>query len=54
MGGSDALETYVRSMIPLGRWAKMEEIAERVVYLASARSGYMTGHSLVIDGGESL
>ncbi len=54
MGGRERLEAYVRSKIPLGRWAKMEEIAESIVYLASARSGYMTGHSLVIDGGESM
>lgn len=54
LGGRDGLETYVRSTIPMGRWANMEEIAESIVYLASARSGYMTGHALVIDGGESL
>lgn len=54
LGGREALQTYVHSTIPMGRWAKMEEIAESIVYLASARSGYMTGHALVIDGGESL
>ena len=54
LGGRAALETYVNATIPMGRWARMEEIAESIVYLASSRSGYMTGHALVIDGGESL
>jgi NAD(P)-dependent dehydrogenase (short-subunit alcohol dehydrogenase family) len=54
MGGREAMESYVARSIPLGRWAKVEEIAEAVVYLASDRSGFMTGHALVIDGAESL
>ena len=36
---------------PLQRVARPEEIAEAVLYLASARSGFVTGTSLVIDGG---
>jgi NAD(P)-dependent dehydrogenase (short-subunit alcohol dehydrogenase family) len=38
----------------MGRWADLEEIAQSIVYLASSRSGFMTGHALVLDGGESL
>lgn len=54
MGGRAALETYVADTIPLGRWAKVEEIAAAILYLASDQSAFMTGHALVIDGGESL
>jgi NAD(P)-dependent dehydrogenase (short-subunit alcohol dehydrogenase family) len=54
MGGRDALEAYVARSIPMGRWALVDEIAESIVYLASDRSGFMTGHALVIDGGECL
>ncbi len=54
MGGRAALETYVKSSIPMGRWATMDEIAQSIVYLASSRSGFMTGHALVLDGGESI
>jgi NAD(P)-dependent dehydrogenase (short-subunit alcohol dehydrogenase family) len=54
MGGRENLERYVRETIPLGRWASVEEIAESVLYLASDRSAYMTGHALVIDGGECI
>ena len=54
MGGRGALEDYVRDAIPMGRWGSPEEIAEGIVYLASDRSSFMTGHALVIDGAESL
>jgi NAD(P)-dependent dehydrogenase (short-subunit alcohol dehydrogenase family) len=54
MGGRVALESYVRDTIPMGRWATVEEIGASVLYLASDQSGFMTGHALVIDGGESL
>jgi NAD(P)-dependent dehydrogenase (short-subunit alcohol dehydrogenase family) len=35
---------------PLKRFAKPEEIAAAVVFLAGAQAGYVTGHDLVIDG----
>lgn len=54
MGGRAALESYVAGSIPMGRWASVEEIAASIVYLASDHSGFMTGHALVIDGGECL
>ena len=54
MGGRAALERYVAVSIPMGRWASVEEIAASIVYLASDQSSFMTGHALVIDGGECL
>jgi NAD(P)-dependent dehydrogenase (short-subunit alcohol dehydrogenase family) len=54
MGGRGALEAYVKDKIPMGRWASVEEIAESILYLASDRSSYMTGHALVVDGGECI
>jgi NAD(P)-dependent dehydrogenase (short-subunit alcohol dehydrogenase family) len=54
MGGRGAIEAYVAKQIPLGRWASVDEIAEAILFLASDRSAFMTGHALVIDGGESI
>jgi NAD(P)-dependent dehydrogenase (short-subunit alcohol dehydrogenase family) len=54
MGGRDAIENYVRTKIPMGRWASAEEIAEAILFLVSDRSSFMTGQALVVDGGESI
>ncbi|RUZ45180.1 SDR family oxidoreductase, partial [Mesorhizobium sp. M7A.F.Ca.US.003.02.1.1] len=54
MGGRGAIETYVRTKIPMGRWASADEIAEAILFLVSDRSSFMTGQALVIDGGESI
>lgn len=46
----DIIESYV-SNIPLGELGVPEDLGPLVVYLASDSSRYMTGASLVIDGG---
>ena len=37
--------------VPMGRMATVEEVADVYVFLASDLSRYVTGHSLVVDGG---
>lgn len=54
MGGRDQLETYIENAIPMGRFGHIEEIADCILFLASDRSSFMTGHALVVDGGESI
>jgi NAD(P)-dependent dehydrogenase (short-subunit alcohol dehydrogenase family) len=38
--------------IPMDRFGEPEEVAAAVAYLASTDSGFITGHQLVIDGGQ--
>lgn len=54
MGGRAGLEAYVAGAIPMGRFASPGEIADSIVFLASDRSSFVTGHALVVDGAESL
>jgi NAD(P)-dependent dehydrogenase (short-subunit alcohol dehydrogenase family) len=54
MGGREKLLAYIKEKVPMGRFASVEEIAEAILFLASDRSAFMTGHALVIDGGESI
>jgi NAD(P)-dependent dehydrogenase (short-subunit alcohol dehydrogenase family) len=48
------VDTGLKAMvdrIPLGRLGQPEEVAQGVVYLASDASSYVTGETLLIDGG---
>jgi 3-oxoacyl-[acyl-carrier protein] reductase len=40
--------------VPLGRGGRAEEIASAVAFLVSSEASYITGQSLVIDGGNSI
>jgi 2,4-dienoyl-CoA reductase [(3E)-enoyl-CoA-producing], peroxisomal len=49
---ADEMSSMIASGIPLGRLGTCHEIAEAAVYLCLAQ--YVTGHVLVVDGGEWL
>lgn len=46
-----ALKTYSEQMIPLGRWATADEVARVIGWLASDEAAYISGTTVVIDGG---
>jgi gluconate 5-dehydrogenase len=49
----EVIETFLQQ-IPMGRYGEPDELGPLAVYLASDASAYMTGASLVIDGGYTL
>ncbi len=49
-----AAEERIRAKIPLGRFATREEVARHALYLLSPAADYVTGETLVVDGGLTL
>ena len=47
------VDTYIENC-PLGCWANEDDIKGPVVFLASEASGYVTGATLVMDGGWTI
>ena len=44
-------DDQIRGLIPAGTRGTVDDVAAAVCYLASDEAGYVTGHSLVVDGG---
>jgi NAD(P)-dependent dehydrogenase (short-subunit alcohol dehydrogenase family) len=52
--GVPELEGMVNRLVPMGRMAQSEEIADAVIFLCSPRSSYVTDCGFIIDGGTTL
>lgn len=49
--GAGVTEEQASAMVPMGRIARPDELAEAALWLCSGESSYVTGHSLIVDGG---
>lgn len=49
--GEPEVNKFMLGLHPMGRFGRPEEIAEAVVWMCSDRASFMTGQSLVLDGG---
>lgn len=50
-GKEKAVEKQYEDMEPVGRMGDPKEVAEAVVWLASDRASFVTGHAMAVDGG---
>ena len=56
-GGAERVrnsEERAKREVPLGRTGRLKEVGYLALYLASSASDYMTGQTIMLDGGQSL
>jgi 3-oxoacyl-[acyl-carrier protein] reductase len=51
---SDEHQERMLASIPMGRYAEPEEVGWAVRFLAAPEAGYITGQTLIVDGGQVL
>lgn len=50
---SQGVKGYIEQSVPMRRFGAPQEVADAVLFLSSARASFITGASLLIDGGQS-
>ncbi len=50
----ESVKEQIHSQVPAGRFGEPEEVAEGVAFLAAEEAGYVTGQTLVVDGGMTM
>jgi len=51
VGNDPEKRAYMNDKHPIGRIGKSEEIADAAIWLSSSKASFVTGHSLLVDGG---
>jgi NAD(P)-dependent dehydrogenase (short-subunit alcohol dehydrogenase family) len=51
IGGDAALEEAMKATVPTGELGRPEQVAEVVVWLCSERASWVSGESMLVDGG---
>lgn len=52
--GTEEKLNWVRSQVPLGRLSKVEDVSNLVAFLCSPLCEFVTGQSILVDGGRTL
>ncbi len=42
----------MKAYLPARRRGKSKEVADAILFLASSKASFLTGHALVVDGGK--
>jgi NAD(P)-dependent dehydrogenase (short-subunit alcohol dehydrogenase family) len=50
-GQGEELDQMLKTLVPMGRMGRAEEIADAVLWLCSSAASYVTGQSISVDGG---
>ncbi len=52
--GSEAEVDEMRALMPAGKFGHADDIAHAMLFLASEETGYITGQTIIVDGGSTL
>lgn len=50
----ERIKEKIRNMHPMGRFGTVDEVADAVLWIASSKASFVTGHALVLDGGVTV
>jgi len=54
MSDPERISKLIKTTVPMMRFGTPEEIADAIVFLSSSRASFITGATLVVDGGQTV
>ena len=50
----ERVKELIKSTVPMNRFGTLEEVSNAAIFLCSERASFITGSTLVIDGGQTV